>query len=155
MDDNKKKLLEALIEKPSTYHIEVMDNSMLPENLKRRKEISFSVKPPSLDTLAKVALIMEDVPDDIKSGENISISEATKYTGHMVKAICTMAWGKSGPYPDWYEDFILKNAEPADIYKIGVECSLKQQTDFFLTSFQVVGENPMMMKKRNVSTPMV
>lgn len=144
--ENKKKLLEALIEKPSNYEVDVQDNSMLPNNLKSRKTISFTIKPPTLEVLAKCAIPLQDVPEHIKEGKDIKIEDAILYTSQMVEMISILSWGKTSNYPSWYEPFMLKNLTAKEVYLIFHESALKLQSDFFLASFQVANENPMNMK---------
>lgn len=149
MKENKKKLIEALIEKPSTYEVDVVDASMLPDSLKKRKTLSFVVKPPSLEVLVKCALPLQDIPDNIKKGDKVKIEEAVKYVNEMVKMICILSWGKSSDYPEWYEPFMLKNLTAKEVFGIFYEAALKLQSDFFLNSFQVANQNPMAMNLRD------
>ncbi|WP_417444646.1 hypothetical protein [Joostella sp.] len=147
--DEKKKLLESIIEKPSTYEVDVQDNSMLPKNLNKRKTISFTIKAPTMHTLAKCAIHLEDIPEELKSGKNTSIEEAIKHVDKMIKMICVLSWGKTSNYPEWYESFMSQNLTPREVYYIFHESALKMQTDFFLNCFQIANENPMAMRKRS------
>lgn len=148
----RKKLLEAVIEKPTTYEVDVLDNSMLPEKLKNRKTISFVIKPPTISTLTRCAIHLDDIPEELKTGKSTNLEEAIKHTGTLVKMICVLSWGKATDYPDWYEDFMKENLTPKEVFYIFHESSLKMGTDFFLTSFQIASENPMAMKDRSDST---
>lgn len=158
--NNQQKVLAALIEKPSTYYIEVLDSSMLPENLRKEKEIKFIVRPPSLGVLAMCAEEMLDIPKEFMTpGKQFTVQDITPYLDNMIRSICRISHGKKSDYPDWYEDFMKANLTPKELYQIFHETSLKLQSDFFLSSFQIAGlPNPMMMtamkkKKKRDSIP--
>lgn len=143
---NRQKLLTALVEKPSRYTIDVVDNSMLPANIQDSKKLDFVVKPPTLETLAKCAIPLQEIPQELMK-DNIVIKDVLPYIDQLVKVICVVSHGKETDYPDWYEPFFKKNTTPKEVFQIFQEVSLKMQTDFFLTSFQIASQaNPMMMK---------
>ena len=148
MQDHKK-LLEALIEKPSGYDIDVLDNSMLPDNLKKRKTIKFVVKPPTMEVMARSAVILMRIPQHLQKNENIDLMEVLNYRREIAEIFCVIAHGKNTDYPKWYVDFILNNVSGKELFTLFQETSLKMQSDFFLHSFQIAKEsNPMMMKER-------
>jgi len=148
---DRKKLLEAVIEKPTTYEVDVLDNSMLPEKLKNRKTLSFVIKPPTISTLTRCAIHLDDIPEQLKKGENVNLEDAIKHTDTLIKMICVLSWGKATNYPEWYEPFMRENLTPKEVFQIFHESSMKMGTDFFLTSFQIASENPMTMKDRSDS----
>ncbi|MBD0822643.1 hypothetical protein [Aestuariibaculum marinum] len=152
--DNKQKLIQSLIEKPSTYRIGVVDGSMLPEELKDHKELEFIVRPPSLEVLAKCAEPVLRIPDEVRESKELKLDEAVKYMNEMAEVFAILAHGKSSEYPSWYIPFILKNVTGKELYMLFYESVLKLQTDFFLNSFQIVDQNnPMMMTNPSVLTP--
>tara|TARA_B100000378_G_scaffold236018_1_gene202687 strand:- start:6034 stop:6513 length:480 start_codon:yes stop_codon:yes gene_type:complete len=155
--NDQQKLIQAMIEKPSTFHVEVEDNSMLPENLKDKKEIDFVVKPPCLGALAMCSELLQEVPEDILNEQKeLTLNDVLPYANIMVKVICRISWNRQDDYPEWYEKFLLANATTKEIFMIFKETAIKSQSDFFLHSFQIASQtNPMMMRKisRNDSTP--
>ena len=159
--NNQQKVLSALIEKPSRYHIEVIDNSMLSEELREKKEIEFVVRPPSMGVLAMCADEMQNIPKDfLMPGKQFTIQEIVPYIDNLIRCICRISHGKQNDYPLWYEPFMKGNLTPKEVYQIFHETSIKMQSDFFLNSFQIASlTNPMMMnqikrkKKRKDSTP--
>lgn len=141
------KLLTALIEEPTRYHIEVLDATMLPENIKNKKSLDFVIKAPTLDTLAKAANLLQQVPEDILKAETLQLKEAVPYLDIIIKVICTVSYGQKGNYPDWYEPFFKHNVTPKEAFGIFQEVSIKMQSDFFLSSFQIISKlNPLMMR---------
>jgi hypothetical protein len=145
---NEKKLLTALIEEPSRYSIAVLDGTMLPEKLQKKKSLDFVVKPPALETLTKAARDLQDVPEEILKAETLGFNEVLPYVDIMVKVICRLVQGPRDDYPDWYEPFFKANVTPKETFLLFQEVSLKMQTDFFLTSFQIASKlNPLMMQK--------
>ena len=144
-----KKLLESVIQNPSTYTIDVQDGSMLPENLKEKKELSFNVKPPSMGTLARCGIVMQELPEELLSLEkDVTIIDALKHIDKMVKIICIVSHAKETDYPEWYEPFIMNNATSKEVFTIFQEVRLKMQTDFFLPCFHIARDgNPMMIHK--------
>ncbi len=147
MDTQKKLLIEALIEKPSNYDIDVNENSMLPSNLKKRKTLSFIIKPPTIEVLAKCVVPILRIPEEFKAvGKEIKIEEAIEYRNEMVEVLAILSHGKTTDYPKWYPEFFLKNLTAKEVYNLFYESILKLQTDFFLNSFQIASQNnPMMM----------
>lgn len=155
--NDKAKLLTALIEKPSRYTIDVVENDMLPEKMRDKKSLDFVIKPPTLETLSHCAIHLQGLPKEVLEAKELAITDALNHIDVMVKVICIISSTKAD-YPDWYESFFKKNCTPKEIFGIFHETSLKMQTDFFLTSFQIASQiNPMMMKMPekipNASTP--
>lgn len=150
-DKSKQHLIQALIEEASNYYIDVLDNTMLPDNLKEKKEIHFEIKPPTIYTMSKCALSALKIPEELRDKDikDIKLEEIIKYSEEIVEIISIFAHGsKKGDYPKWNIPFLLKNLDPKDLYKIYIETSLKLQSGFFLNSFQNASQNnPMMMKK--------
>ena len=149
--NDKQKLIAALIEQPSRYKIDVQDSTMLPDNLKQKKEIEFVVKPPSIGVLALCASEIQNLPNHLTKPEaQISFVDALPYCDSMIRVICILSHAKESAYPDWYEPFIKNNCTPKDIYHIFQETTMKMQSDFFLHSFQIASlTNPMMMNLTN------
>ena len=151
MNKEQQKLLESLVEKPSNYSVDVVDNSMLPGNLKDRKSIQFTVKPPSMEVLAKCAIPFLRIPEDIRTGGNKKLEEAIKYRQEMAEVFSILAHGKSSEYPKWYVEFVLNNVTGKELFMLLQEAGLKMQSDFFLHSFQIANEtNPMMMAEKMI-----
>lgn len=154
---NEQKLLQALIEKPSRYTIDVEDSAMLPENLKQNKTIDFVVKAPSPGVLAMCAELFQGIPQELlQENKKLTLQEVLPHIETMVKVICRISHGKKSDYPEWYEPFIMANATGKDVFMMFQEVAIKSQSDFFLRSFQLANlTNPMMMKKINQtdSTP--
>lgn len=136
---NKTKVLEAFLQKPQKYRIEVKDKSTLPPELKDRKEIYFPVKSPSLHILSECGLVLERIPkelrDKIAKGE--SPPESLNYIKNITEIFCLMSWGKAKKLPKWYVPFVLANVTPEEMYKLYYEMSLKMQPGFFLSCIQV------------------
>ena len=144
--ENQEKVLRALIEKPSKYTIEVSDNSMLPEADKEKKELTFTIKPPTLEVLSKCAVPLLKVPENIRNSSNLKLEDVIPFIKEMTECISVLAHGQSDDYPAWYPEFFSKNLTGKEVYMLFYESSLKTQTDFFLSSFQSAGAlNPMMM----------
>lgn len=145
---NKQKLIDDFLENPTTYHIDVIDKSMLPNDLKKRKVIDFTVKPPTMFVLTMVADTLLKLPPDILKSETIQVVELLKYSKQMIKIFCRMSHGKTDDYPGWYEDFIDKNCTPKELFLMFQEVTAKTQTGFFLNSFLIAEvSNPMMMTR--------
>jgi hypothetical protein len=141
------KLLQALIEEPTRYTIDVLDGTMLPENIKNKKTLDFVVKPPTLEILSKAAIILQEVPEEILKAESLGLKEVAPYIDLIIKVICTVSYGQKGDYPDWYEPFFKSNITPKEAFGIFQEVSIKMQSDFFLSSFQIATKlNPLMLK---------
>lgn len=142
-----KQLLTALVEKPTTYTIDVIEASMMPN---KDKKVVFTIKPPTLQTLSYCAMHLQDLPDHLKDMQEVTLKDALPHIDTMIKVICVLASSKE-EYPKWWEDFFKLNCTPKDVFQIFHEASLKMQTDFFLTSFQIASlTNPMMMRKPNL-----
>ena len=149
------KAIKALIEKPSTYKIDVIDDSMLPKEKKKfgfswfkkkRTQVIFTVNPPTMEVLAKCVVPIMEIPENVREANEVSIDEAVKYSEQMARCFAIMVNGKT-EVPEWHVPFILKNITPRDLYQLFYECSLKLQSDFFLNSLKIANQNPMMMKK--------
>lgn len=146
---SKQQLIQALIEKPSNYDIEVIDNSMLPKKLKQRKTISFVIKPPTLEVLAKCSLPALKIPESVRESKDLKLEDAIEYRNEMAEVFAILAHGKPSDYPSWYISFFLNNLTAKELYMLFYESVLKLQTDFFLNSFQIASQNnPMMMMKK-------
>lgn len=145
---DEKKLLQAFLEKPTIYKIDVLDNSMLPENIKAKKKLSFVSKPPSLKVLALCAETLLNVPQDVRSGKIESFENAMKYATEIVKCLAIMFHGKASEFPKWYVPFLINNLTSNELYQIFQESVLKSQSGFFLNCFQILEvSNPMLMTK--------
>ena len=152
MDQKKQHLIQALIEKPTKYDIEVLDNSMLSDELKDKEVISITIKPPTLEVLAKCTIPALKIPESIRESKDLKLDQAIEYRNEMAEVLSILAHGKSDDYPSWYVPFFLKNLTPRELYMLFYESMLKLQTDFFLNSFQIANQNnPMMMKNQKVS----
>ena len=137
-------LLKALQEKPSTYEIDVIDPKPLPDNLKKKKQIILVIKPPTMETLSRVAEISMKIPEKVRTGE-VEALESMAYT----KTICEILAVLSEGYDKnpWYPDFLFLNITPTEALKLWQETTLKLRTDFFLPFIQSVESlNPMRMK---------
>ena len=153
MKDEQQKLLESLIEKESKYEIDVLDNSMLPDNLKKRKKLGFTVKPPTMEVLAKCAIPLLTIPEEVRSTKELKLDVALKYRKQMAEVFSIIAHGKNSDVPDWYVDFILNNVTGKELFFLFQETALKLQSDFFLSSFQIASQtNPMTMMKKTVDS---
>lgn len=149
---SKEKLLNAFLETPSHYKISVSDNSMLPEKLKDKKEIGFTVKPPVLSVLALCSAVLQKIPEHIINPEaDVKLSDALEYIEEMAQCFSILAHGKTTEYPDWYVPFLINNVTPKEMYYLFSEAALKSQSSFFLSSIQVASvSNPMMMMNRKI-----
>lgn len=152
MSNQKEQLLQALIEDPSDFYITVLDNSMLPDDFRIQEEIHFEIKPPTLEVMAKCALISLKIPEEIREKDinKLKIEDIIEYRKEMAEIIAIFVHGaKIGKFPNWYIDFLVKNTTPQEIYNIYLTASLKLQSSFFLNSFQIANQsNPMMMTKK-------
>lgn len=145
-DRDKQQLVNAFLEKPSVYTIEVIDNSMLPASLIENLELEFTIKAPSLEVLAKCALPMLKIPESIRESADLKFEDAIQYRSEMAECIAILAHGKDSVIPEWYIPFFLKNLTAKELYMLFYESIMKLQTDFFLNSFQIANQsNPMMM----------
>lgn len=144
---SKEKLLDAFLENPTSYKIKVSDASMLPEKLKNKKEIGFTIKPPVLSVLAKCAKVLQNIPPEITDPEkNVQLAEAINYIDEMAECFAILAHGKTTEFPEWYKPFLINNVTPKEMFYLFSEASLKTQSSFFLNSLQVANvSNPMMM----------
>lgn len=141
----KKELIQALIEQPSEYVIDVLDGSMLPDKIKERKSIKFTIKPPTIDVLAKCAKVMMKVPKEVREKQDLELDDAIGFIDEMAGAISILCHKKGTP-PKWQLPFIKANVTPKELFMLFKEASMKTQADFFLTSFQTASQaNPMML----------
>ena len=131
-------LLKALIQEPSTYTIDVVDGSMLSDN---RKIVTLKIPPPTLETLAKVSLILSKIPESIRTAKELQLNEVVKYNREMAEMLTLMAKEDS-----WCIDFLIKNITAKELFQLFYEGALKVQTDFFLNFFQIANQNPMAMR---------
>lgn len=148
IDGQKAEIFKALLEKPTRYFIEVINNKSLPESLKKREEICFEIKPPVLSTLAKAAEISNALPDMARDA-SITGGNLMQYSKEMCEIIAIFSHGSSKkPMPEWYVPFLMDNLNPVEVLNIFQETTFKLRTDFFLTSFQIASQvNPMMMRE--------
>lgn len=154
--EDKQKLLDDFLEKPTTYHVHVINNESLPEKLKGRESISFIVKPPTIHTLAMMGKELMGVDKDIFDAQKVDYKDAIKYSDVMIKVFCIISHAQDTPYPEWYEPFLLKNLTAKELFLIFQEVAVKSQTGFFLNSLKMLDvTNPMMMKNQDpsASTP--
>lgn len=148
--ENKEKLINAFVQNPTTYEIDVRDNSMLPDDMKDDKVVKFRIKPPTTYVLGLCASLMFEVPEKIMKMENIDLKEAMEYQETIAKLIATLSH-EGEDYPEWHVNFILKNVAIVDLLKIMNETALKCNPSFFLNCFQIAeASNPMMLSD---STP--
>jgi hypothetical protein len=146
IEQSKAQILSALIMEESNYEIDVVDNSMLPDHLKKKEVMEFVIKPPVLDTLNRMAKVAMRIPEEhrqIDTAKEISI----QYIEEIVEILAIMVHGNSKkPMPEWYVPFFMKNCNTEDLFKLYQESSMKIRTDFFLPCFQTANVlNPMMM----------
>lgn len=142
----KNKLLNSLANKPTTYKIDVLDNSMLPEELKGEKVISMTIKPPTLSIMTAAALETNQIPEEVLKMEVYSLKKSLPYLDNVLRILCIMSC-ENQDYPVWLIEFLKKNTTPEDVFKMLQECHIKMKSDFFLNSFHIVNTNPMMMNK--------
>ncbi len=146
MDKNRQQLIDSFVRNPTTYTISVRNGDMLPNDLKKNVEISFTIKPPTVHVLALAAAAMKPIPDKMFEEEDIDLNEALKYQEEIARVISILAH-EGEDYPDWYVDFILKNVSSIELLQIMQETAVKCNPAFFLNCFQVAGQtNPMMMR---------
>ena len=147
--DAKLKALHALRNKPTTYFITVIEPKSLPDSLKGRKEIGFTVKPPTFATLTEIAIVVETLPNDIFE-QNAMSANALKHIDKLIEMIAILAWGNQRKeVPSWYVPFLTDNLTIEESLMIWHEAAAKLQTDFFLPFFQIArAMNPMTMKMR-------
>ena len=153
---NRKQLIDSFVRRPTTYTIAVRKNAMLPKEIKDKKEISFTIKPPTLYVLSLAASVMASVPEKLLSGETMDLNEAMEYQEHMVKMLCILFY-EEADYPEWYPKFILYNLSSIELLQIMQETAVKCSPGFFLNFFQVAAQsNPMMMMmvRTKGSTPL-
>ncbi|WP_139959171.1 hypothetical protein [Flavicella sediminum] len=140
-------LIQAFIRKPTTYKISVRNNSMLPSKIKKKKEISFTIKPPTPYVLGLCADILGNVQDDVFSKE-VDLKLITSFQTEIAQVISVLAHEEIN-FPDWYVDFIRKNVELIELKQIIQEIAVKCNPGFFLSCFQIAKDsNPMMMTKK-------
>ncbi len=90
---------------------------------------------------------MFNIPQEVLKSANISLKEALKYRQEIAEVVAILAHGKSTDYPKWYVEFFLKNLTGRELYQLFYETSLKTNTGFFLSCFQIASQtNPMMMQ---------
>ena len=132
----KLKALKALRSEPSTYHIEVINNGSLPERLKDKKQISFTIKVPTLGVLSQVAEVLESLPPALFQ-ETAMTKEAMENIPAVIKMIAILAHGNpQKKMPKWYEPFLADNLTLEEALMLWQEAALKIQTDFFLPFFR-------------------
>ena len=142
---DQQKVLQALVEEPSRYYITVLDGTMLPAGMQKKKEVEFEIKPPTMEVLAQCAIPLQSLPD---KPEKMTFKEAVSYIDQMVRIVCIVCH-RSTKYPSWCEPFIKNNTTPKELHFIFHETYAKMKTDFFLNSFQTASLiNPMMMKTK-------
>lgn len=135
MDKQNELLINAFIEKPSIYEIDVNDASMLPKHLQEKDTLTFSIKPPSLEVLAKCAIPSLKIPEEIRNSEKPTFEDIIKYRNEIVEILSIMAHNKKSDYPKWYTSFFLNNLTPKEMYLMFYESFLKSQTGFFFELF--------------------
>jgi hypothetical protein len=145
---SKKQVLNALISRPSKYHVKVVNNTELPEALKDKEEITFEVKPPVLSTLERIGVIALGIPDEVFSEDSKNV-KYLRYLKEMCEMIAIFSHGYSKKeMPLWYVPFLLDNLTPEEMAFMLHESMAKCKTDFFLPCIQIVKHlNPMMMMK--------
>ena len=150
MDENTKRLkeiYESFSEKPTRYTIDVERGDMLPDNLAKRGEIHFNVKPPTFETLMALGLHLTAIPPEVLQNNDLTLAEAAPYMGIIIKVFCRASWGRPTPWPEWYEPFVQANCTPKELWLIFKDISEKSSTGFFLNSCQMMTvANPMTMR---------
>ncbi|MEI6865567.1 hypothetical protein [Flavicella sp.] len=145
--DKEQALIQAFIRKPTTYTISVRNGSMLPNKIK--KEISFTVKPPTAYVLGLCADVLGEVSDEVFLDKELDLKQVMKYQTQIAQVLSVLSYEKPD-FPEWYVEFICKNVELVELQGIIQETAVKCNPSFFLNSFQIAKEqNPMMMMKRN------
>lgn len=146
--DNQTKLIEAFIEKPTTYEIEVLDNSMLPKGIKEKQSLKFTIKRPTMKVLAATAAPLAKVPKSLREKEELTLEEIVPYLNEIAEVIAILAHGASSrDIPEWYVGFFLANLTDNELFLIFKETSLKTENSFFLSYIQAASQtNPMMIE---------
>ncbi len=152
--ENNTKVLQSFLEEPTTYTIDVLDNSMLPEGIKEKEQLKFTIKRPTLKVLAKTALPLSRIPKEIHKKQNLTIPEISPYFHPIAEIIAIMAHGASSkPIPKWYVDFFLANLTDSELYMIYKDIAMKSDSSFFLSCIQVAeATNPMMIKSSTLTS---
>ena len=78
----KNSIYTSLVNEPSRYTIDVLNNSSLPDNLKSKKELDFEIKPPVLSTLSKVSLVLNTMPKDVFESNHAGAVDLLKYISY-------------------------------------------------------------------------
>ena|SRR5690554_2485949 len=149
MDNKKQQVIDSFVRNPTTYTIQVRDSGMLPKELKSKKELSFTVRPPTVHVLGLTASALFDVPGELLTeGNEMSLEDALKYQDQIVRVLCVY-FHEGNDFPEWWPEFIMKNVSTVDLLKIMQETAVKCSPGFFLSCFQVAAQsNPMMMTER-------
>lgn len=146
MNKKRQQLIDSFVRNPTTYTIQVRDNSMLPKELKSKKELSFTVRPPTIHVLSLAASVLSEIPEELlPEGDEMNFDDALKYQDQIVRVLCVY-FHEGTDFPEWWPAFILKNVSTVDLLKIMQETAVKCSPGFFLSCFQVAAQsNPMMM----------
>lgn len=164
--DNNQKVLDSFVRNPTTYIIDVRNGSMLPSipvegqrpvwkrpKMRKPKEVSMTIKPPTMHVLALCASLLSEIPDSIIDSKEANLKQAMEYRNQMVNVLNVLSY-ETTEYPKYMDEFLLKNLSIADLLKIMQETALKCSPGFFLTSIQAAkAGNPMMMTETKGSTP--
>lgn len=150
---DQKKLAETLLRKPEYLKLELRDKSMLPKSMQDKDVIDIKITPPSLYTLTKCIEPLSEIPNDIVKAEPHKI-DMKRVLSHADKIsdICAVIINDGDP-PTWYSEMLMKNLAPEELYTIMLNCVVKMQTDFFLSSIQLALSNPLVKKNTNPPTP--
>ncbi len=146
--DNTQKLLESFLKQPTTYTIDVLDNTMLPDGIKDKKQLKFTIKRPTLKVLASTALPLSKIPKEIREKERLTLTEIVPYAYQIAEVVARMAHGANPkPMPDWYVPFFLANLTDKELYAIFEETAMKADSSFFLSCIHNASQtNPMMIE---------
>ncbi len=150
--ENNTQLLEAFLSKPTTYTVDVLDNTMLPNGIKSKKQLKFTIKRPTLKVLALTALPLSKIPKNILEQHNVSIPELAPYFREVAEVVAIMAHGaNSKPMPKWYADFFLANLTDEELFNLFKDVAMKSNSGFFLSCIHTArATNPMILED---STP--
>lgn len=148
--EQKQRLIRAFLQDPTTYTITVKDPTSLPKKLAGKKEVQLTIYPPVINTLQKCSKLTLQLPKEVLEDPNDQL--LINHIETIAKTVAIMVHGtEQGEPPEWIATFLLENTTAMELLNIFKELQFKTGTGFFLTCFQILTINPMLMAKQSQS----
>lgn len=139
---SEQQFIEAVLDAPYLFKIQVEDNEALPEELSKKEALHLELKSPTMGVLFQVSKVFLQLPkEDLKvldGAEDFSerLQLIERHMDTLLEVMALLLHGKESAPPAWYVLFLRNNLTKKEVLEILTESLARLDTSFFLTSLK-------------------